>query len=234
MKDDNVRKDDDTRKLILGTVAAFLFFISLWVLFIGINACGFSLTCVQAAPLVVRTSIPTLIPVQPATITPTRFVPPSPTPTLPAALPTLVPEADTPVPGEPGGVDIARPSNPGGAGPAINLTGNPNKGKQIFVANCEFCHGAEGKGGLPNPGTTDTTVPGLNPIDPTLVNSDYKIFAFNLDLFLEHGSVPEGFEPTRNMPAWGDSGALTPQQIADVIAYVISLNKVTITPTPTP
>jgi len=27
------------------------------------------------------------------------------------------------------------------------------------------------------------------------------------------------------MPAWGDSGALKPQQIADVIAYIISLNK---------
>jgi mono/diheme cytochrome c family protein len=37
--------------------------------------------------------------------------------------------------------------------------------------------------------------------------------------------VPEGFEPTRNMPAWGDNGALTPQQIADVIAYIMSLNK---------
>ncbi len=215
---------DDTRKLILGTVVAFLVFIASWLLFIGINACGFSLTCVQAAPLVIRTSIPTLIPVQ-STPTATRFVPPSLTPTLPAALPTLAPEADTPVPGEPEGQDIARPSNPGGPGPAVDLTGNADNGKQIYVANCQFCHGVEGKGGLPNPDTTDGTVPPLNPIDPTLVNTDYKTFAFNLDLFLEHGSVPEGFEPTRSMPAWGDNGALTPQQIADVIAYIISLNK---------
>jgi mono/diheme cytochrome c family protein len=68
-------------------------------------------------------------------------------------------------------------------------------------------------------------VPPLNPIDPTLVNPDYKTFAYNLDLFLEHGSVPEGTEPVRSMPAWGDNRALTPQQIADVIAFVISLNK---------
>jgi mono/diheme cytochrome c family protein len=136
------------------------------------------------------------------------------------------------MPGEPEGADIARPSSPGGPGPAVDLSGNANNGKQIFVANCQFCHGEEGKGGLPNPGTTDTTVPSLNPIDPTLVNQDYKVFATNIDLFIEHGSVPEGFEPARSMPAWGDNGALTAQQIADVIAYIISLNKVTATPTP--
>ena len=48
--------------------------------------------------------------------------------------------------------------------------------------------------------------------------------ATNLDLFLEHGSTPEGPGPTFSMPAWGDKKLLTPQQIADVIAYVISLN----------
>ena len=46
----------------------------------------------------------------------------------------------------------------------------------------------------------------------------------NVDLFLEHGSRPEGDAPAKVMPAWGDQGILTPQQIADVIAYVISLN----------
>ena len=55
--------------------------------------------------------------------------------------------------------------------------------------------------------------------------ADLKTFATNLDLFLEHGSTPEGTNPTFSMPAWGDKKLLTPQQIADVIAYVISLNK---------
>lgn len=214
---------NDTRRLIYGTIVAFLVFIIAWLGFIYISACGFTLTCVQGAPLVVRTPIPTLIPVKlPAA---TKFVPPTVPPTPLATLPTLVPEADTPGPGEPAAVDIARPSNPGGPGPAIDLQGDINNGKAIFAANCQICHGEEGKGGLPNPGTTDGTVPSLNPIDPTLVNSDYRTFATNLDLFLEHGSVPEGIEPTRNMPAWGDRGALTPQEIADVIAYIISLNK---------
>jgi mono/diheme cytochrome c family protein len=215
--------NDDTRRVIYGTIVAFLLFITAWLGFIYISACGFTLTCVQGTPLVVRTPIPTLIPVNlPAA---TKYVSPPPSATPLASLPTLAPEADTPIPGEPASQDIARPSNPGGPGPAIDLQGNLNNGKEIFAANCQICHGEEGKGGFANPGTTDGTVPSLNPIDPTLVNPDYKIFATNLDLFLEHGSVPEGVEPVRNMPAWGDRGALTPQQIADVIAYVISLNK---------
>jgi len=93
------------------------------------------------------------------------------------------------------------------------------------VAFSQTCHGADGAGGVLNSGTDDGTVPPLNPIDETLVSSDYQTFATNLDLFIEHGSTPAGTVPNFSMPAWGDSGALTPQQIADVIAYVISLNK---------
>jgi mono/diheme cytochrome c family protein len=212
--------NDNVRKVIYGTIIGFLVVVLSWLTLIYLFACGFTLSCNRATPLVVRTPVPTLIPVKlPAA---TKYVPPLPTPTFIA---TLAAEADTPVPGEPAGVDIARPSNPGGPGPALDLQGDANRGKDIYAANCEYCHAAEGKGGLPNPGTTDGTVPSLNPIDPTLVNADYKTFAYNLDLFLEHGSVPEGAEPTRNMPAWGDNKALTPQQIADVIAYIISLNK---------
>jgi S-disulfanyl-L-cysteine oxidoreductase SoxD len=124
-----------------------------------------------------------------------------------------------------GGEDIARPSNPGDAGKAVSLSGNADAGRQIYDANCVICHGVQGAGSQPNPGSTDGTVPALTPIDPTLINSDYNIFAENIDLFIEHGSTPEGPGPFLNMPAWGDQGLLTPQQIADVIAYIISLNK---------
>src|SRR5574339_811115 len=55
---------DDTRRLIYGTIIAFLVFISAWIGFVYISACGFTLTCPQGAPLVVRTPIPTLIPVE--------------------------------------------------------------------------------------------------------------------------------------------------------------------------
>ena len=141
---------------------------------------------------------------------------------------------NTPAPTEPV-EDIARPSNPGGAGLAITLTGNILSGKQLFATNCVACHNIEGKGGIPNPGSDDGTVPTLNPIDPTLVSEDSKVFSYNLDLFLEHGSTPEGDNPSLKMPAWGDDKNLSPQNIADLIAYLMSLNS-TQTPlaTPTP
>ena len=125
---------------------------------------------------------------------------------------------------------IARPSNPGGPGPAIDLTGDATAGAQIFTDNCVVCHGDQGKGGVENTGSADGTVPPLNPIDETLKSTDYKTFATNLDLFLEHGSTPALADgatppPDRVMPNWGENGKLQPQQIADVIAYLISLNK---------
>jgi mono/diheme cytochrome c family protein len=126
---------------------------------------------------------------------------------------------------QPAKEEVARPSNSGGPGEAINLTGDATAGATIFSENCVACHGEQGKGGIPNPGTDDGTVPALNPIDPTLVSADTKVFATNLDLFIEHGSTPEGDSPTLQMKPFGDQKLLTPQQIADVIAYVISLNK---------
>ena len=121
--------------------------------------------------------------------------------------------------------DIARPSNPGGPGGAIKLTGDAKAGADLFVANCKKCHGEEGQGGVNNPGSDDGTVPPLNPIDDTLKSSDLVVYATNLDLFIEHGSTPAGSNPEQKMVAWGDEKKLTDQQIADVIAYVISLNK---------
>jgi mono/diheme cytochrome c family protein len=120
---------------------------------------------------------------------------------------------------------IPKPSNPGGPGEAVNLTGNATTGAQVFADNCASCHGDQGKTGIANPGSADGTVPSLNPIDEALVNADAKTFATNIDLFVEHGSTPEGSSPTQVMTAFGDKKLLTSQQIADVIAYVISLNK---------
>lgn len=120
--------------------------------------------------------------------------------------------------------EVARPSNPGGPGQAVSLTGDPAKGATIFTQNCASCHGPEGKQGVANPGSDDGTVPPLNPIDSTLVSKDYKTYATNVDLFIEHGSTPAGSAPTLKMPAWGDQKTLNPQQIADVISYIIQLN----------
>lgn len=151
----------------------------------------------------------------------------SPTPTATPVPPTAAPTAAaaaTAVPAE----DIARPSNGNLApGPAItqNLTGDPKAGEQVFVDNCKKCHGDQGKQGIDNPGSTDGTVPPLNPIDETMMSQDTSVFATNIDLFIEHGSTPEGTNPKNVMDAWGDNKKLTPQQIADVIAYIIGLNR---------
>ncbi len=120
--------------------------------------------------------------------------------------------------------DVPKPSNAGGPGPALQLTGDATAGATVFTANCVACHGDQGKGGIVNAGSTDGTVPSLNPVDPALKNSDKKVFAQNIDLFVEHGSTPAGTSPALSMLPFGDNKTLTPQQIADVIAYVISLN----------
>ena len=89
----------------------------------------------------------------------------------------------TPAPTE-APVEIARPSNSGGPGAALNLTGTVTAGQEVFVANCQKCHGPDGQGGVNNPGSDDGTVPPLNPIDSTLVNSDVA------GLRLQPGPVP--------------------------------------------
>ncbi len=113
--------------------------------------------------------------------------------------------------------------NPGGPGEAINLTGNAAAGATVFE-KCVACHGQEGKGGKSNPGSDAGMIPALNPVRDTLKSADAKTFATNLDLFIEHGGVPKGSSPSRSMIPFGDKKMLTPQQIADVIAYIISLN----------
>jgi len=196
---------NDVRKMIFGAILGLFLFVGLMISVAVVSSCGLSLACLQAAPKVYRTPVPTLVPA-----------------TLPASKPIQLPISATPDDSQ---ADIARPSNSGGPGLAIGLQGNVDSGQQIYVANCQTCHGAEGAGGVVNSGTEDGTIPPLVPIDDTLVSPDNLIYATNLDLFIEHGSTPAGTIPNFSMPAWGDSGALSPQQIADVIAYVISLNK---------
>jgi mono/diheme cytochrome c family protein len=140
--------------------------------------------------------------------------------------PTPVPEGptDTPAPADAPTEAPAAPSNAGDTGPAVQLVGDAQRGISLFGANCAKCHGPQGVMGAPNPGSDDGSVPVLNPIDPTLTNTDPKIFAQNVDLFIEHGSVPSGPGPMIMMPYFGDNKLLTPQQIADLIAYLFSLN----------
>jgi len=120
--------------------------------------------------------------------------------------------------------EVPRPSNPGAPGDAVNLSGDVTSGDQLFSTNCSVCHSDQGVGGVANSGSLDGTIPSLNPIDPLLVDPDLKVYATNLDLFIQNGSTPEGTNPVFSMPAWGKSNTLSQQQIADLIAYIISLN----------
>jgi mono/diheme cytochrome c family protein len=185
----------------------------LFLLTIYFSNCGVNVNCARGDLAgVIHTPIPTL---QSATL---------PAPTL-GMLPIQSPAATSITPSPAGVEEVPEPSNPGLPGSAINLKGDPDSGAGLFKSNCASCHGTEGKGEVSNPGSSDGTVPSLNPIDPLLKNPDPKVFATNIDLFIQHGSTPEGISPFRNMPGWGDQNALTQQQIADVIAYIISLNK---------
>jgi mono/diheme cytochrome c family protein len=108
------------------------------------------------------------------------------------------------------GVDKSKP------GAAVNLTGDATAGKTVYDANCAKCHGAAGVGGVANPDSEDGTVPALAPIDAEFNTVE------SMDLVIQHGSDEEG---SLKMAAYGDKKLLTQQQIADVIAYVLSLNK---------
>lgn len=144
-------------------------------------------------------------------------------PTLLAGIPASLANA-TPVE-PPAQEEVAAPSNPGEPGDAINLKGDPASGKQVYIDQCQLCHGPEGKGDVLNPGSDDGTVPALNPIDSTLVGSDDQTNVANIDLFIQNGSTPPGVNPAIVMPPWGAQNGMTQQQIADVIAYIIALNK---------
>ncbi len=143
---------------------------------------------------------------------------------LPTAVPPTPEPTETPLPPNAPTPKPAQPSTSGQPGPAASLAGNADRGKALFGEYCAACHGPEGVQGVANPDSDDGSVPLLNPIDPTIANTDPKIFAANLDRFVEHGSVPSGPSPLIMMPAFGDSHLLTSQQLADIMAYLIALN----------
>jgi mono/diheme cytochrome c family protein len=103
-------------------------------------------------------------------------------------------------------------------GAAVSLTGDAEAGRAVFIKSCVVCHGVEGGGGVPNAGSKDATIPELKPIDEGFSS------VASMDKVMEHGALPEGDSVAKKMPAFGDDGTLTPQQIADVIAYVRSIN----------
>ncbi|MBL8101153.1 MAG: hypothetical protein JNM02_01365 [Anaerolineales bacterium] len=54
--------NDDVRKYIYGALTVFVVGVLVWVGFLFVNACGFSLACNRGASSVDRTPVPTLLP----------------------------------------------------------------------------------------------------------------------------------------------------------------------------
>ena len=120
-----------------------------------------------------------------------------------------------------------------GAGPTGKLPGHAaytigdaENGAVLFKERCTPCHGREGKSGVLNTGSEDKVVPPLNPVDSELFNTDPRVFALNIDIYIQHGSVPEGPNPALRMLPFGDSNALTQEEIANIEAYVLRLNSI--------
>ena len=99
------------------------------------------------------------------------------------------------------------------------VSGDPMRGAQVFQQNCQVCHGAKGEGRV-----------GVNLAKP---------FASAFPEAYVKQAVSNGV-PGSVMPAWAQSngGPLTNQQIDDVAAFVLSMQKTSspafIEPTPAP
>jgi len=106
---------------------------------------------------------------------------------------------------------------------SVSIIGDKEHGGILFHQSCIMCHGPHG-----NPKTAGFNapkgVPSLNPIDPAVFNADPQSFVDHIDQFIQHGIPNTQGGP--NMPNFGDSNALTQAQIADLEAYVLSLNNV--------
>lgn len=141
-------------------------------------------------------------------------------PTAPAGAPgtgTAAPSPDT----------AARPlPNPGPPGAAAQIVGSAQHGAVLFARNCASCHGPVGRGGMANPGSEAGAVPALRPVSRALFSTDPGTFAANLDAFLQHGARAVGPNPLLAMPAFGATETLTQPEIADIEAYVMSVNGV--------
>jgi disulfide bond formation protein DsbB len=97
----------------------------------------------------------------------------------------------------------------------VNLKGTATKGKAVFESTCVSCHGPEAKG-----------MPGLGK-DLTVSDFVKQKPDAEMVLFLTKGrSASDALNTTKvDMPVRGGNPALKDQDLADVIAYVRSLQK---------
>ncbi len=112
----------------------------------------------------------------------------------------------------------ARPGAPSTSSDAekyANLQGDATKGRTAFIGTCAPCHGQEGRG-----------VPGLG---KDLTKSDFtkNLSNANFVLFLTKGRpASDPLNATKvDMPPRGGNPALKDQDLADIVAFVRTLQK---------
>jgi mono/diheme cytochrome c family protein len=108
----------------------------------------------------------------------------------------------------------------------VKMIGDPQHGAVLFELDCAKCHGKAGAGQVPNPGSQAGVVPALSPISRGLFTNDPVVFAANIDRVIQQGATSPGPGPALQMPAFGTTHSLTLPEIANIEAYVLSLNGV--------
>ena len=97
-----------------------------------------------------------------------------------------------------GGDDDAAPANPGVGGDAAN-------GETVYLNSCASCHGADALG--------------IQGLGKQLAGSDYIASTSEGDLYTNHPDNDTGVA----MPPKGGNASLSDESIADIIAYLKSL-----------
>ncbi len=88
------------------------------------------------------------------------------------------------------------------------VSGNPQKGKQVYDNNCTLCHGSGGKGN-----GTLTKVYDMEPADHTDADSMNKISNEKM-----YYLIADGTAGAELMPGWKDT--LSVKEIKDVVSYI--------------
>ena len=100
--------------------------------------------------------------------------------------------------------------------PVITGQGPAVEGALLYQRyGCVNCHGPNGLGGVPNPGSEDQAVPPLSGAD---FRSEFDTPAKIKEIIM--GGSVIGKAPIASMPHWG--GVLTDEQANDLVAYIQS------------
>ena len=114
----------------------------------------------------------------------------------------------------------------GAPGEAASIIGNVVVGRKLYALNCATCHGMNGSKGEINYGSRFGRVPSLDPVNKALFSKSPNQFAENIDRFIQHGFMKADPPTSLTMFDYGDSYTLTQPQIANIEAYILSINHV--------